>query len=220
MKKLHIIAFISSAVLCAMHNVADAKNSRAHTTAASQNVSGAVRPALLHQIFPLGEVESYLKSEVAEFAIEIPQEVRKYLACKLQGEKVTGLSVSLSPNIGSLFSGQKFSFEMAHLSEFGQKRRQTFEAQLDWEGLNAPHAYTLIIAVLIGTEREFFDTDNEILLEGGVQTTFPLPHSALSMSEVTARCAQSTGRLAMWCISLGSHSAANFLETGSLTLQK
>ena len=176
----------------------------------------AQRPALFHQVFPYGEVESYLQEKARENSIEMPAEVLQYLSCRLKGEKVTGVGVTLSSDIGNLFSGQKFPFELTYLSELGHTRSQRYETLLDWQKLNAPHAYTLIFTALLGTERDFFDGKKDIELENGYQTSFPLPNGALSVTEISSHAKGSNGRVVMWCISLGSHSASNFLKSGTI----
>ena len=187
------------------------------TVAISASSYGAAyRPALIHQVFPYGEVENYLQDKARENSIEMPKEVLAYLSRRLKGEKVTGVGVTLSSDIGNLFSGQKFPFELTYLSEMGQARTQYYETLLDWEKLNEPHAYTLIFTALLGTERTFFDGKRNIELEHGYQTSFPLPNGALSVTEVSTHVKDSTGRVVMWCISLGSHSASNFLKSGTI----
>ena len=151
------------------------------TAVISASSYGAVyRPALIHQVFPYRAVEDFLHEKAHENAIEMPKEVLQYLSCRLKGEKVTGVGVRLSSDIGNLFSGQKFQFELSYLSEMGQQQSQTYETVLDWQKLNAPHAYTLIFTALLGTERDFFDGRSELALEDGYQTSFPLPNGALS----------------------------------------
>ncbi len=176
----------------------------------------AYRPALLHQVFPYNEVENYLQEKARENAIEMPKEVLAYLSRRLKGEKVTGVGVTLSSDIGNLFSGQKFPFELTYLSELGQASNRRYETVLDWQSLNAPHAYTLIFTALLGTERNFFDGKRSIELEHGYQTSFPLPNGALSVTEISTHIKDSNGRVVMWCISLGNHSSSNFLKSGTI----
>ena len=187
------------------------------TAAISASSYGAAfRPALIHQVFPYQEVENVLHEKAHENDIEMPKEVLEYLSCRLKGEKVTGIGVTLSSDIGNLFSGQKFPFELTYLSEMGQERSHTYETVLDWQKLNAPHAYTLIVTALLGTERDFFDGRRDIALEDGYQTSFPLPNGALSVTEISAHAQNSHGKVVMWCISLGKHSASNFLKSGTI----
>ncbi len=203
MKKLHILAFASATAII--------------STCA---YGAAYRPALIHQVFPYDEVERLINEKARENSITVPVEVHKYLACRLRGEKVTGVGVTLSPDIGNLFSGQKFPLELSYLSEVGQVRTASYETLLDWQKLNAPHAYTLILTVTTGTERDFFGSKNAVELEGGYHATFPLPNAALTLTEIAAHVKESNGKVHMFCISLGNHSASNFLKAGVIAPQQ